>query len=437
MAVDDLIGFNELLGLGDDHIKNSYGIQKEEDIEEADYREKEAVPIARDVDTGEIIWIPYDKRTFLFLCAKTREGKTVLAKNYISRIVELGGSAFVGSDIKDDFQSFDYKGGVSDRIRNETQGLLKSEKPKLERIDFKEDFAKNLAIPYFLKDYYSDDDPNPRNIGQLFSLSFSDISKNDFKNLIGIDSWTSETQKEIMEDILSTVEMDELTWEYLFRRIENETGGRSVDKLMRKLEKYKNDNVLGSKGSSLDSLINFQDENLFSLGLLGIDEAEDNRVDFYSALAHRRFFDACKGDDVSKPRVLLNDEAHEVLPASRSTLTKDEVAKLFSRRAGQLGIATVLSTQEPRKIPSVNDRSPHDFVKNTTHAFVGRGLNWKGYKTIFRVFRFYDQNNTQPLQDLVNELEQYQFLYIDQSMKNVDDVKIVEALAPLCAHPET
>jgi len=432
--MDDLLDLEDVLKIGPSSYRDAF-ISEEEDLEEVDYREQGRVPVARDIETGELVWLPFNNRTRILLCAKSREGKTLIGKTYLSKIVDLGGKVFCGSDIKNDFQSFDYKSGVSQELVDSTQGLLKPEKPKIKDRDFKKDFAKTLGIPYFMKDFYLDSDGKPRNIGSLFTINFSDISKNDFKGLIGLDDWRSESQRDTMNDILSTVEISDLTWEYLFRRIDEEATEKSGEKLKRKLRPYSNENVVGSKGESLDAVMDFDYSNLVSLGLVGIDDAEDSRVEFYSALAHRAFFKKCRSGDLPSPRVLFNDEAHEILPSDRSTLVKDEIALLFSRKAGQIGVSTVLSSQEPRKIPSEGDNSPHDFVKDTTHAFVGRGLNWKGYTTVFKVFRFYDANNTQPLRDLTNRLEQYQFLYLDQGMESVEDVRIVEALAPLVSHP--
>jgi hypothetical protein len=365
------------------------------------------------------------------LCAKSGEGKTLLGKAFLSRIVDMDGNVFCGSDIKNDFQSFDYSSGPSHKILEETEGLLKAEKDKVDNRDFETDFAKRLAIPYFMREFY---DSNPRNIGELFTIGFNDLSKNDFQELLGVNDWRSETQVNIMKDILSSTSANELTWEYLFRRIDEE-GGQSTSSLKTKLNPLKNNNVVGSKGTGLDQVMDFSDVNLVSLGLNGIDYASDEQVEFYSALMHRLFLEKCKNGEIGGPRVLYDDEAHELMPSSRKTQVKDEVALAFSRKGRQAGLVTVLSSQEPHKIPSESDKSPHDFVKDTSHAFIGRGLNWKGYRTVFQVFRFYDSNNTQPLRDLTNRLNRHEFLYIDEDMESIEDVRVVRSLAPLVSHP--
>lgn len=432
-AVNNLLEMDDVLKSGSSFYRDRLSFNKEESVDEIDYREEGRIPVARDVETGEVISLPFHKRTRILLCAKSGEGKTLLGKSYLSRIVDMDGSVFCGSDIKNDFQSFDYKNGVSKRIIDETQGLLDSEEDKVESRDFKTDFAKTLAIPYFLKDNY---EGNPRTIGSLFTIGFSDISKDQFKDLIELSSWRSDSQTEIMRDILSTVDMDEVTWEYLFRRID-EDAGNSSDKLKRKIRHLKNNNVLGNKAGNLPGVIDFESVNLVSLGLKGIDYNSDSSIEFYSGLAHKKFIESCKKGDVPEPRVIYDDEVHEICPSNRETQVKDELALAFSRKGRQAGLVTVLSSQEPHKIPSENDRSPHDFVKDTSHAFVGRGLNWKGYRTVFQVFRVYDSNNTEPLRSLTNSLDRHQFLYLDQDMESVEDVRVVESLAPLVSHPET
>ena len=426
--MSELLDFDDLMQAGSKNFKDRFSTD-DKTVEEKDYGDR--VPVAREVNTGEIIYLPFENNTRILLCAKSREGKTVLGKAYLSRVIDKGGVVFAGTDIKNDFQSFDYKNGVSQELVDDTKGLLRSEKPKIEDRDFKNDFAKRLAIPYFMKGFY---DSNPRNIGSLFAVGFPDITKKDFKKLIGMEDWRSNSQYELMDDILSKYRAKELTWEFLYRKIGDE-GGQSSRKLERKLNPYKNEHVIGSKGISLDNVVNFEDVNLVSLGLKGIDYAEDSKVDFYASLAHRMFLEKCKNDEFSRPRVLYDDEAHEVLPSDRETQTKDEVALAFSRKGGQADVATVLSSQEPHKIPSQQDKSPHDFVSPTSHAFVGRGLSWPGYRTVFSAFSIYDSNNTQPLRDLKDSLDKYQFLYIDQSMDSIADVKVVESLAPLVSHP--
>lgn len=425
--MSELLGFEDLMKAGDDSVRNRFQVEDDK-IEEKEYGDK--VPVARDVHTGKVIYVPFGPKTRILLCAKSGEGKTVLGKAYLSRVIDKGGNVFAGTDIKNDFQSFDYKTGVSQELLNITQGLLGFEKPKIEERDFKKDFAKRLAIPYFMKEFY---ESNPRNIGQLFTIGFSDIKKNDFKELIEMDSWRSDSQYEVFEDILSSYQASELTWEFLYRKIGDEAG-QSEDKLKRKLNPFKKGHVVGSKGKSLDSVVSFDSVNLVSLGLKGIDYSDDSKVDFYSALAHRMFFEKSKNEEFSTPRVLFDDEAHEVLPSDRETSTKDEVALAFSRKGRQAGLTTVLSSQEPHKIPSQQDKSPHDFISPTTHAFVGRGLSWSGYRTVFSAFSIYDSNNTQPLRELKDSLNENQFLYIDEGMDKVEDVKIVESLAPLVSH---
>lgn len=424
----DLLGFDDLMNAGSNHFRKKVDLSSNEVVEMSYGSE---VPVARDVETGEVITVPFDGETRILLCASSGQGKTLMGKTYLSRIVDKGGKVFCGSDVKNDFQSFDYKTGVSKELVDVTQGVLRNEEPKIDDArDFGNDFAKTLSVPYFMKPSY---DSNPRNVAELFTIGFSDISRSDFKQLIGFDSWRSDAQKRILEDILYDINsMSELTWEYLFSMLDKE--GKSGEKVKKRLSPLKKSNLIGSKGENINGVLSFDGVNLVSLGLKNMRDFDDSKVEFYSSLMHREFFDICKDDDIPTPRVLYDDEVHELAPSDRSTAVKDELALAFSRKGRQAKLATVLSSQEPHKIPSADDRSPHDFVSPTTHAFVGRGLSWEGYRTVFQVFRFYDSNRTNELKQLTNKLEKHQFLYMDQSMTSRDDVRIVESLAPLVAH---
>jgi len=426
--MNNLLEFKDVIKPGSSSVNSEYDFT-DDSVEEKEYSGR--VPVARDVHSGEVVWIPLENTTRVFICAKSGEGKTVLGKSFLSRIVDMDGKVFAGTDIKNDFQSFDYKNGVSQELLDSTEGLLAFEEPKVVDRDFKEDFAKRLGIPYFMKEQY---DTDPRNVGSLFTIGFPDISQEDFESLLEMDSWRSQSQYEVMQDILASENVKELTWKYLFDRIDDEAG-QSSSKLKRKLRPFKNNDLIGSKGLGLGQLLDFDDVSLVSLGLKGIDYVDDSKVDFYASLAHRMFLEKCKNGDIDDPKVLYDDEAHEVLPSDRETMTKKEVALAFSRKGRQAGLVTVLGTQEPHKIPSQHDNGSEDFVSPTSHAFVGRGLSWPGYRTVFSAFSIYDSNNTQPLRDLKDSLDRHQFLYIDEDMDSVHDVKIVESLAPLVSHP--
>lgn len=395
------------------------------------------IPVARDVQTGEVITIPYSAKTRVLTAAKSGQKKTILGKCYISRIVDMGGFVFCGSDIKNDFQSFNYEHGPSQSLQDVTEGLLLGEKKKLDRLKeegiMSSHFNRILGIPYFLKKSY---DSNPSNIGTLFSIGFNDIKEQDLKYIFGYSSW-SDAQQDIFDDILLDADDSSLSWGFLERRLDQE--GRSGEKIWTRLRKYKEKGIIGSRGSSLNSFLDFSRANLISLGLKGIDDyglGSKKNIRFYAAIALRRVIEKRQNGDFGLPFVMFYDEVHELTPASEDSPVTEELALAFSRRGRQAGLVTWLSTQEPHKIPSENDKSKHQFVSMTSHAFVGRGLTWPGYRTIFQAFNFYDSNNTQPLRDLKNSLGDGQFLYCDESMESVYDVRVVEPLSPLVSHPE-
>lgn len=413
---------NHLLDAGDSYHRKKYREQEEIEITR-DY--SHGIPVARDIHTGELIRIKPGDTTRIFLCAKTGQGKTVLAKSFISRFVDMGGNVFVGGDVKNDFQSFNYSNGVSKELRDNTQGLLRGEEPR--------SLDRNLGVPRFLTKYYQS---SPRSYATVFSIGFQDISEQDFKYLIGYHGWRSETQQNIVDDILSKHDISDLTWELLWDELDEH--GSSGGKIKRNLRSLRDTQVISSKGDSIESFLDFDSVNLCSLGLKGIDEftfGGMEKINFYSALLHRRFIEKCRRGELGGPRLIFNDEAHELMPASGDSAVKEEFKKIMTRMGRQAGITTMLSTQEPSQVPSDNDSGGFDFVSDTTHAFVGKGLNWSGYKTVFQVFRVYDSHNTEPLRRLKDSLGDHQFLFLDESMESASDVRVVESLAPLTAHP--
>jgi hypothetical protein len=432
--MSDLLGFNDLLKAGSSSFNKKYRMVSD-DVEERDYGAE--IPVAKDVETGEIITVPHNGKTRVLTVAKSGQGKTVLGKAYLSRIVDKGGNVFCGTDIKNDFQSFNYKDGPSKSLQEYTAGLLPGEKKKIERLQgeekFKQHFDRRLGIPYFLKDKYSS---NPRAYADLFGIGFNDVKEQDLKYLIGFDSWSS-AQKDIFDDILLDAGNTVLSWNFLEDRLKDE--GRSGEKIWTKLRRFKDKGVITSKGDSLNSFLDFSDVGLVSLGLKGMDDfrlgGEEN-IRFYSALAHRKVIEKVEDGEISTPFVLYDDEVHEMAPASDDSPVTEELSIAFSRKGRQAGISSWLSTQEPHKIPSEHDKSPHQFISMTSHAFIGKGVTWKGYRTVFQAFSFYNSNDTQPLRDLTNSLGDGEFLYCDESMDTVRDVRKVRPLSPLVAHPE-
>lgn len=406
----------------------------EEEVKVPDYVNGNGeIPVAKDMETGEIVTLPYKGTTRVFICAKSGQKKTILGKAYLSRIQKMGGYIFAGTDIKNDFSSWNgVQGpgqGASQSLQRVTQGLLKGEETV--------DLPRNLGIPkYLVKEYSS----NPSGYATVFSMDFGDISEQDFKFLIDFEDWRSDTKQEILENILLDLDEDEdITWTYLEDRLEKE--GSSGEKVIRKIRKFKDKNIISSSGESLESFLDFDSVNLCSLGLKGVDSytlGSMKTIRFTSAICHRKVLEMRQNKqiDMTQPLVIFDDECHEVFPSDEASPAKDEMALVFSRRGRQAGVVSVLSTQRPSKVPSPQDSSKHDFISQTSHAFLGKGLSWKGYRTVFQAFRIYDSNRTQPLRDLKDELDDGQFLYIDENMDDISQIRIVEPLSPLTPHPE-
>lgn len=420
------LGFTDVYSVSEDILRSTEtGLKTlvdEEQPPEPDYGSM--IPVARDKHTGEIIYLPLSDTTRIGCFAKSGEGKTVLGKSFVSRCVKNRHPVFCGSDVKNDFQSFDRKGGVSKQLREATEGLLRGERPQgLPRV---------LGIPRFMRKFYNSD---PYSYSTVFALDWGDVSSEDFKFLAGIDGWDSTKQKSIVNNILNTNSMEELSWNTLFDQLREMDSGTYI---MDKLQGLKTSGVISSQGNGLTDFFNTDKALLYSLGLYGIDDSMygGNREEkFYSTVCHRSFIRMCTEGVWQKEGVLYNHEFHELVPSGEASPLKPFFQKVLSKKGRQAGVSTWIESQEPNKIPNPVDGSDFDFLSSLTHGFVGRGLSWEGYKAIFRSFSFYNQHNTQPLKNRVDQLGENEFLFIDRGMDSVADIRVVRSLAPLVSHP--
>ena len=414
--------------------------QQETAVAEADY--SDGIPIARAMKTGEVIRIAADATTRIGLFGPSGAGKTTLAKAFLSRASHDGYNVIHGSDVKNDFQSFDYDGGASNKLRNKTQGLLPGEDPAAQ--------DRILAIPNFLANEYSSD---PSSYGTRFSVTLSDLTETEFRHLIGYHDWRSGAAKETMDEILMQVDLQQTS----LGRYDPQTGQgtgliyeaakRNQSTLVRKLRSVKSDRLLDERCDKniRDVLSQLSEKNVFSLGLKEWRKyvpGDEHFFQFYSAKVLRVLREIIDADDLSPPFIIFEDEFHSLAPQGEESLVKDEFQEWYDRAARQRDVTTMISAQRSSQLPNPANDDDLDFISDLTDAFIMRGRptpSDEDWKPIVDAMGVYDRVGGTELTQWkrkINALDRFQGVYINSERHSgPGDCPIIESLAPLVSHP--
>lgn len=420
---------DELLAAGDRQYKQSFEYQSF-DPDPPDYERK--VPVAIDVDSNEVIEIELDNTKRLGMFGPSGSGKTTLAKALISRARKGGWKAFHGSDVKNDFKSFNRKGGASKKLRSDTEGLLPGEEAEsMERV---------MAIPHFMADTYSS---RPQ-YGSIFSLALTDLTNAEFKFLSGYHNWKSSAAKESLDEILMNVDIEDAGFDYLVDVAESEYDGNTLG---RKLNSLKNKKLLTNRVnySMRDVIGMFQEKETFSLGLKGwrnFLNGQEHFFQFYSAKATRVLKEMIDEGEVDGDIITFYDEFHKLAPQGKESMVKDEFQDLYDVSARQRGIATIIASQRPTQLPNPDNLDDLDFISDLTDVFLMRGrtpLNEAQWKMIVRTLGVYDGGGGKQLKAWrrkMQSLNRFEGVYINSEKHNsVGDCPRIRTLSPLVAHP--
>lgn len=404
-------------------------IDSEIEFSEPDYSRE--VPVAVDVDTGDIISIKLDSTKRLGAFGPSGSGKTTLAKALMSRAGKGGWKQMHFSDVKNDFRTYDRKGGASKKLQKVTEGLLPGEETGAQE--------RVMAIPHFMAQHY---DSRPQ-YGTIFSMALSDLTISEFKFLSGFHEWDSESAREALEEILSSVELQEISLDYLEDRaleyqntLERKIEGLKGKKLLTDRVNYNLRDVLGM----------FNEKEVFSLGLDNWRKylnGQEHFFQFYSAKTLRTVKKMIDSGEIDGDKfIFFFDEFHKLAPQGKESMVKPEFQDLYDVSGRQLGVATFIASQRPTQLPNPENLDDLDFISDLTDVFLMRGrtpLNEDQWKMIVKGMGVYNSDGGQQLrkwQRKIQSLDRFEGVYINSEKHHgPDDCPRIRTLSPLVAHP--
>lgn len=401
-------------------------LHRESGPEEPDYNQ--GIPCARDLNTGNLISIRLTPKTRIGLFGGSGSGKTLFAKSMMSRAWKGGYKIYAGSDLNNDFQKVNRKGGVSKRLVRDTQGLLRGEEST--------ELSRTLGVPSFMVKKYSS---RPDSYATRFALGLQDITKSDLKYLVGFSNF-SETQKDLWKEVMASVDLDQTSMRGLIKEFEGERGqtGEIIARKLRPL--YTNQILKTGARSGMDILREIKKDRIFSLGLKNWEDFYPNNIEklrFYSAIMQRNFIKLIKKDVIQGPFIVFYDEMHYICPNGEESPAKKEFQRILDIAGRRNQISTLISAQRPSQIPWTYSDDPYDFLGTLNHIFLAEGLPSSDWKKVVKSTNLWDQHHSDKWQDRMRYLDEHQFLYINtKEHSSAQDAQVVESLAPLCSHPE-
>ncbi|WP_207587068.1 hypothetical protein [Halomontanus rarus] len=425
----------------------------------------QGIPVARDRRTDELIYIQFDGETRVGFFAPSGKGKTTFGKALISRLYDAGFKIFNGGDIKNDFQSLDYKGGASSSLIKR-MGLADYEQPH--RI------PKKIFMPKFMVDAYEGKVPS---YVEPFTLGFQDLSWTDLQFLLQPDS---QAQKRTVKKLARQVTMERLAdtdreihgFALLRQKIMEMELGKNLERVMLDtIDVLEAEQIVGNQHredplqylneigcpecfttefqSTYDNLWTCtnedcdwkgEKENRVSFAIsLGLERWREfrhgdmHKIQFYAAVLLRQLKERAKAGQITPPILGFWDEAHLLLPATGESLMTGPMQDLVDVAARQIEMPIVLSSQQPNKIPHSDDA---DILAELNHLFLGFDLDKKHWKAALDSMSLYRHYDADKWRRKMNRLKKYDFLYVSpEHHDSVTDCPIVRSLAPLCSHP--
>ncbi|WP_276273561.1 hypothetical protein [Haloarcula litorea] len=391
--------------------------------------------------------------TRILLVAPTGRGKTVAGKRIVSTAYDDGWTPIHFSDVKNDFQSISYAGGASKQMI-ETMGLVEGEEPHA--------IPRKLFQPKFLVEDYQNGKPS---YIEQFTLGFEDITKSDLMFLL---DFNSEPQKQVFDNLLGDLNIEDENFTSLKAKLDNveiDYADNLKGPIKRTLNSLENSKILAShlrknpfnyiecwechdcgeyvwkEDKGEHELKNHELEEkraVVSLSLKHYDNytyGDEEKFQFYVAVLMRNFIKEVRRGNIEGPFILYGDEFHEVAGRDTGDLVKRYFQKILDIAGRQADVATILSTQRPSKLPYPQSSDPYDFVGDTTHMFIGEGLNPVDWRKALNSTNLYGQGDKEKWRKKINDLNQYEFLYVNpEKHDGVEDCPVVQFYSPLVRH---
>jgi hypothetical protein len=426
------VDLEELTAAGEENYTRSLTSSVEREVGEPDYDKR--VPVAQDVESGEIVWLELDDTTRIGAFGQSGSGKTTLAKRLILCAVIYGDwKAIHGSDVKNDFRTVNRKGGASKKLQKETEGLLRGEEAQREE--------RIMAIPNFMVPHYSS---RPQ-YGTIFSLQLSDLTESEFKFVAGYHDWDSTASKETLDEILLNEDLEKSSLDRLMAIAEQRDDQNT---LLRKLKGVKNNRLLSQRvdHNMRDVLLQLdEDKNVLSLGMKGwrnFLNGQEHFFQFYAGKLLRSFKDLTDNGDLTGKYIYFMDEAHKLMPQGKESIVKEEFQDFYDLSGRQRDVIPFISTQRPNQVPNPTNKDDLDFVSDLSDVFLMRGktpLHESQWKPIVSNMGVYNKDGHAQLkrwQSKIQSLNRYEGIYISsEKHSGPGDCPKIRTLSPVVAHP--
>lgn len=396
---------------------------------DADY--SNGVPFARVKRTGRVIKIDVSSTTKIGLFASSGSGKTIFAKAVASRLAETGRIPLNGADVKNDFESLNEP--VTKKIRDQLsfngfESFVDNESPS--------GIEREVFMPKFLTKHY---DSVPTYVAP-FTFGFQDISETDFKFLVGAGELT-ESQEVLLTNVLDSVELRNTSFDELRELVDRAEANHQVKQsVTNRLDSLESKEIISNRYRE-DPIDFLERGKAVSLGFenwRNYKHGELYKLEFYAALVLRRLKGRAQGMD--QDLLYMLPEAHKFAPAGQESLLKGELQDLMDMAGRQMDMPIFLDSQAPSQIPNARVTGPNNFLGRLNHILIGCDpeggtLDKPEWKAALNATNLYNPHDPEPWRRRLNELEPYDFLYVNPSRHDGPrDCPIVRSLAPLCDH---
>lgn len=399
-----------------------------EHVESADY--SNGIPVARVKKTDRVIRLDVNNTTKIGLFGPSGSGKTVFGKAIASRLYETGRVIFNGGDIKNDFQSLDYEGGVSKDLQDK-MGLLEKEQPRA--------IPKKLYMPKFLTEHY---DTIPSYV-EPFTFGFQDLSEDDLQFVLAGGNLTGKPAK-LLNRVLNDVDLDTATFDELLEKVdETDANYGTKQSVMEEIKSAKADQLVGNRFRE-DPLKHLNDKTCISLGLEGwrnYSRGSMYKLELYSSVLLDQLKDRASNGDIDVRLVALWPEFHKMCSAGQESLLKAVVEDWFNLAGRQMDMPAIIDSQAPSQIPNPDVNGPYNFLGKLSMAFLGcdrngRPLGESEWKRVLRSMNMLTRSNKKLWRRKIKSLDRFDFLFVHPGLHDGPrDCPVVRSLAPLCSHP--
>lgn len=400
-----------------------------EDKQEADY--SQGIPVAREKETGELVYIDFNSTTKVGLFGPSGSGKTIFAKAMVSRLHQQGRTIYNGGDVKNDFQSLDNEPGASKDLI-EKMGLMKNEE--------RQPIPKKLFMPKFLTNHY---DHVPSYV-EPFTFGFQDLSEEDLMFVLSGGDMDSKAA-DLLRRVLDKVDLESTSFDEVLQVIEEDENGHRSTKnaLKRNIETAKQQELVSNR-YRMDPLKFLDEGYAVSLGLEGwrnYSRGSMYKLEFYAAVLLDSLKDRASSNDIETALVCLWPEFHKLCAAGSESLLKPVIEDWFNLAGRQMDMPALVDSQAPSQVPNAQVQGPYNFLGKLNHVFLGcdqngRPIGESEWKRVLKSLNMLTRSNKGEWRSKMQSLDTYDFLYLNPGRHSrPSDCPVVRSLSPLCSHP--